>query len=272
MATKKPTTAVILWEQEMKAAAVQQAASEKVYEGFKRIVIKGGQMTVDDSPVAGNTLDVVILGAVHLNEWYAGAYTPGTPTVPGCYAYGDNTLPAEELEEAMAPLDAVDDKQSESCSTCALNVMGSADVGKGKACKNIRRLVLMTEDSLESADTIKDAEERTLSVPVMSVKGWSKYLKDVLAADLGRPYYGVVTTVKVIPDAKAQWLVTFTFKELIDFDQQTWNAMKAKVASVGKSIGSPYPSQADLDSKAPPAKAFGKAAPAVKKSVGKAKY
>ncbi len=244
---KKPGTAVVLWEEEMKAAAVKQAASEKVFEGFKRINIQGGCMMIDGEAVKGNTLDVVVVGAVHLNEWYESAYNPAKPTVPSCYAYGDNSLEPETIEDDMAPADSVEDKQSEKCADCWANAYGSADTGRGKACKNGRRLVVITEDCLENGPSIKDAEERSLSIPVMSGKNWAKYLKDVLAAELGRPYYGVVTTVSVVPDPKSQFLIKFAFKELIDFTEETWLAMKAKIAAVEKTIVAPYPKQSDLD-------------------------
>lgn len=268
-AAKKPGNAVILWESEMKAAAVKQAAGEKVFDGVKRIQIQSGFMMIDGEQVKDNKLDVVILGAVHLNEWYETAYNSAKPTVPSCYAYSDNKL--DDPEGSMQPSDNVENKQGGEdgkCAGCWANAMGTADTGRGKACKNGRRLVMVTEDMLESAEALRDAEERTLGVPVMSGKNWAKYVKDVLAAELGRPYYGVVTTISVVPDPKSQFQIKFAFKQLIDFTQETWDAMKAKVASVESSIVSPFPKQSDLDDKAP-AKPAGRTAPG-KPAPGKA--
>lgn len=265
MATKttKPGTQVILWEQEMKAAAVKQAAGEKVFEGFKKINVQSGFMMIDGEPVKDNTLDVIVLAAVPLNEYYSTAYNPAKPTVPDCYAYGDPK--AEDPEEGMAPGD-VEDQQSTKCDGCEKNVFGSADTGRGKACKNVRRLLVMTDDSL---DNMKDAEERSLSIPVMSVANWAKYVKNVLGDEIGRPYYGVVTTISVKPDPKSQYRMHFAFKELINFDQDLWAAMKAKTEAAMKAIIAPYPKQSDLDAnaaaKAPPPKKGGKAAPTTKK-------
>ena len=267
MATKKPGTAVILWEEEMKAAAVKQAAGEKVFGvGVSRINISGGVMMVDGDAVEGNSLDVVVLAAVPLNEYYSKPYDPRTPTVPTCYAYGDPN--AADPEDGMAPGD-VEEKQGDDnglCAGCWANQMGSADVGRGKACKNARRLLLVTEDAVESGEALTAAEPRSLSVPVMSVKNWAKYVKDVLAEELKRPFYGVVTTVSVVPDPKSQFKVQFAFKELINFDQPLWDAMKAKTAAAMKDIINPFPKQADLDASAQtpsrPMKPTGKAAPA----------
>lgn len=250
MATKatKPGTAVILWEEEMKASAVKQAAAEKTFDGVKRIQIRSGFLMIDNELVEGNSLDVVVIAAVHLNEYYSSAYDANKPTVPTCYAFGDETL--EDPEASMAPSDDVEDKQGDDnglCANCWANQMGTADTGRGKACKNGRRLLVITEDALESPKALAEAEERSLGIPVMSVKGWAKYLKEVLADQLKRPYYGVVTTIGVVPDPKSQFRVTFAFKELINFDAPLWEAMKLKTAAAAKTIVAPYPKQADLD-------------------------
>lgn len=274
MATKPktPGTSVILWETEMKAAALKKASVEKTFDGGKRINIQGGFLMIDDELVEGNSLDVVILSSVHINEYYNSVYTPGQPTVPVCYAFGDETL--DDPEASMAPLSTVDEVQNPTCEGCWANQMGSADTGRGKACKNGRRLMVVTDDALESPEALAAAEERSINVPVMSVKNWAKYVKDVLAETMSRPCYGVVTTIAPVPDPKSQFKVTFKFKELINFDQPLWDAMKARVAGADKALCTPYPSQAELDAanakpaaparKGPPAKAAAKTAPAKK--------
>ena len=253
----------------MKAAAVKQAAGEKVFEGFKRVNIQSGFLMIDGEPVTGNALDVVVLASTPLNEYYSTAYNPAKPSVPDCYAYGDPT--AEDPEEGMAPSDDVEDKQAETCAECPKNVMGSADTGRGKACKNVRRLLLITEDGIESADSLKEAEERSLGIPVTSVRNWAKYVKEVLGDELQRPYYGVVTTISIKPDPKTQFKVNFAFKELVNFDQALWETMRAKHTAAVKAIVAPFPKQSDLDAQqavAPP-KGRGRPAPVVAKKTTK---
>lgn len=296
-ATKKPGTAIMPWEAQMKAAAVKQSAREKVFSGgLARIQIQNGFMMVDGELVEGNSLDVVALFSVHLNEYYSKPYNPKTPTVPDCYAYGNEE--DEDPEATMKPQDNVENKQQcdaegadvDGCADCWANEMGSADTGRGKACKNVRRLVLVTEDALESAEALAEAEMRSLSVPVMSVRNWAKYVKDVLADELERPYYGVVTTISVVPDPKSQFKINFAFKELVNFDQDLWETMQKKIVEAGKLATEPYPSQADLDEankggggkaaapagkgKAQPMKPVGKAAQMMNKAPAKkaAKY
>ncbi len=266
--TPRPGTALMPWEGEMKAAAVSQAEGEKLQAGVKRINIANGRMMIDDQPVEGNSLDVVVIGAVFLNEYYSKPYDPRRPTVPDCYAYSKKDPADPKNPEAdMAPADTVEDQQHTNCAECEKNVMGSADVGRGKACKNVRRLLLITEDALESAEALTEAEERSLSVPVMSTFNWARYVKTVLAEEVERPYYGVVTTVSVVPDAKSQFKIEFAFKELINFDQELWDAMQKKVRGAYDTLAAPYPSQADLDATAntKPLKPAGKAAQMMQK-------
>lgn len=274
--TPRPGTALMPWEAQMKATAVAQAAGEKLKAGVARINIANGRMMIDDQAVEGNSLDVVVIGAVHLNEYYSKPYDPRRPAVPDCYAYSlkDPSDP-KDPEADMAPSDDVEDQQNTICAECEKNVMGSADVGRGKACKNVRRLLVVTEDALESAETLAEAEERSLSVPVMSTFNWARYVKTVLAEELERPYFGVVTTVSVVPDAKSQFKIEFAFKELINFDQDLWDAMQKKVAGAYATLTAPYPKQAELDAAngpaARPMKPVGKAAQMMQKGKPAAK-
>ena len=133
----------------------------------------------------------------------------------------------------------------------------------------MRRLLLVTDDALESAEALMEAEERSLSVPVMSTFNWARYVKNVLADEVERPYFGVVTTVSIVPDPKSQFKIEFAFKELINFDQELWDAMQKKVAGAYATLAAPYPKQADLDAAngpaAKPLRPAGKAAQMMQK-------
>lgn len=241
MATKKTkteSTAMVPWEAEMAAAAESGAAKEKPTGSFKAINVKGGIMTIDDAPVPGNSIEVVVLAGIHENQFFAGAYTPGATNTPVCYAFGDPE--SDDPEVGMAPHAEAPDKQHSECGTCPMNEWGSADVGRGKACKNVRRLALISVDSIDSADDIEQAEVRALKIPVTSVKNWGAYVRNKLP-ELRRPCYGVKTRISVTPDAKTQFKMSFTFAGLVDFDGDTYAAMKSKVAGATKDMLAPYP-------------------------------
>jgi len=236
MATKKPaskTTALTIWEQEMAEAAVAQGSTEEFSGGFKAISLRGGILSIDDNPADDNEIRVIILSGIHENQLYDGDYDPDNKSTPICYAFG-------EKEDDMVPHEAAPEPQHQNCEECPLNQWGSADKGKGKACKNVRRLVCITEDALESPEALMEAEARMLKLPVMSVKNWTNYVKNVLADEVKRPSWGVVTTIKVVPDAKSQFRVQFKFEELIEFTQEIYDGMKKRASLAMESSSQPY--------------------------------
>lgn len=233
-AKKSTSTALTLWEEEMAQAAIDQGSTEKTAGGFKSISLKGGILAIDDNAVEDNEMRVIVLASVHENQLYEDAYDPSSPSSPKCYAFGDN-------EDEMAPHEEAPDKQSDSCATCWANEWASADKGKGKACKNVRRLVCITEDALESGEALMEAEARMLKLPVMSVKNWSTYVKQTLTEEIKRPSWGVVTAVKVVPDAKSQFRVQFKFEELVNFTQETYDAMRKRATQARESAATAYP-------------------------------
>lgn len=257
-ASKKPGTAVVPWEEQMAAAAQKQAAQNQPGGVFKSVSLKGGILSVDDEPLEDNELRCIIVVGVPENQHYDGPYNPNVPSVPICYAFGN--LDADDPTEGMAPHEKSKEPQNATCEGCWANEMGSADVGRGKACGNVQRLLLITEDTLESPEALADAEARSLKVPVMSVNNFRKYVNK-LRDDVSRPTWGVITRIKVVPDAKSQFRVLFSFEELINFDQDLFDAMQAKITELGREIIAPYPDLAEQE--APPARR-GKPAPAPK--------
>lgn len=258
----------------MAAAASKQAAVERPVGLNKAISIRGGILAIDETPVPDNELDVVVICAVHENQMFDGPFNPNSPQVPLCYSFGDPE--ADDPEESMVPHEKAKAPQDEGngCAGCWANVMGSADVGRGKACKNVRRLAVVTSDALDSAADLEVAEVRTLKVPVMSVKGWATYIRSKLSEEINRPYWGVVTTLKVVPDAKSQFKITFTFKELISFDQDLYDAMKAKIREVAPNLTTPYPELEEQEAPPPrgrtaPVRPQGRAAEAMSRVAAK---
>lgn len=231
-APKRKGGAVVVWQEQMAAAAKAQASKEQVTGSFKSVNTRGGILSVDDTPIKNNELRCIVLASAFENQHYTGPFNPNELTVPACFALSLDG-------EGMAPHENSQEPACESCDACEMNVMGSADTGRGKACKNIRRLLLVTEDALESPEAMAEAEARMLKVPVTSVKNWSKYVNK-LAEDVERPSWGVVTLVSVVPDAKTQFKVLFSMEELIEFDQATYDAMQNKIADLEKEIVAPY--------------------------------
>jgi len=237
MATRKAKTgtAIVPWKQAMAEAAKAQVTVEKTTASFQSIGTRNGILSVDDTPIKGNEIRVVVVMSAHENQLYPGRYNPDIKQIPSCFAFSEPEGP----EDDMRPHEDSSDPQNADCASCPMNEMGTADTGRGKACKNIRRLAVITEDALEDPAALEEAEVRLLKVPVTSVKNWSKYVHR-LSEEMQTPAWGVVTTISIAPDAKTQFKILFSFENEIEFDQELFDAMERKRAEVAKEITLPY--------------------------------
>jgi hypothetical protein len=206
-------TAVSTWEDEMAREAAVAAKMEQNAGGGQFFSIKGGILSFADAQIPNNQMAVIILDSMLENVFYTEDYDPENPAGPTCFAFGRD-------EQEMVPHEVVfanGTQQSEKCQTCQWNQWGTADKGKGKACKNGRRIALLGAGTLdangaftldEKLESYKSGIVGFLRVPVTSVKGYAVYVKQV-ANVIKRPPYGVITKVRVMPDPKTQLRVTF---------------------------------------------------------------
>lgn len=171
------------------------------------VKVKAGMLQWQDQAVQGNKLDVAIIDSIFENALYEGDYDPDNPQSPVCFAFAHD-------EEALKPHEKSAKPQNATCAGCPHNEFGSAEKGKGKACKNIRRLAMLPASPMD-AQTLETTEVAFIKLPVMSTKNWINYVNTLATID-GRPPFAVVTTLGTVPDAKAQFKVTFTKKEPIN--------------------------------------------------------
>ena len=118
------------------------------------------------------------------------------------------------------------------CAGCPKDQWGSAtNGGKGKACAEKRRLLVMTADSAVSVDAVNGGEVAALRTPVTSVRGFATYLQKI-ASTTRRPLSAVVTKISLVPDAKTQFKLNFDFVRTID----DMDVIKALVARSEKEL------------------------------------
>lgn len=217
MATKptKPTktTALAKWDAELAKYAEIAASMEANTGGGQFFSTKGGILSWQDAPLPDNQMAVVILDSVLENVFYEGRYDPDTPQSPTCFAFGRD-------EKQMSPHQIIVEsgsQQYDQCTGCPMNEFGTSEVGKGKACRNTRRLGMIPAGVFNAAgkfELIDDEEHFTstavgfMKLPVTSVKGYASFVKQVAGA-LKRPPFGIITKVKVVPDPKSQFKVIF---------------------------------------------------------------
>jgi hypothetical protein len=188
-------------------ANIEKQMKEDAAKGAKKVAnigvgqfmsIRGGILAFQGTPVPGNKMLAVVLADIFENAWYKEEFDADNPTPPNCYAFGDD-------EQSMAPHAQAEDKQSDACSGCEKNKFGTAEKGRGKACKNGMRMAVMHADSLKG-DVTKDAQVAFLKIPPTSMPGWAQYVKSLENLH-GRPAYGVITEISVVPDMKTQYKV-----------------------------------------------------------------
>ena len=108
----------------------------------KKISTKGKVFTLPNGDASPGPLKAVILDYVTMNSYYPNAYNPQNIAEPECFALG-------RYIDELAPGSKAKKPQNATCNGCPMNEWGSAPVGRGKACKNQRRLVLAAPDATD---------------------------------------------------------------------------------------------------------------------------
>ena len=143
---------------------------------------KGKVFTLPNGASSDGPMRCVVLDWVTANTYFEGIYNPKDVKPPVCFAI------AREPANA-APSEHAPEKQStEGCKECAKNQWGSdPQGGKGKACKNTRRLLIVPSDA--TADT----PPWVISVSPTGLKHFDKFVNTL--ADVGTHPIEVVTDI-----------------------------------------------------------------------------
>lgn len=213
--------------QQLRDMAIQTQEAEKPSSNW--VSFKGGQLTINEMRMKDDKAPVVIVHSLFENQLYKNRYDPNNPESPICYAFG-------ETDEDLRPHADSAEPQAESCSVCPKNEWKSdPGGGKGKACKNVRRLAFMSAADL---DKVGKAEIVLAKLPVTSVKNWSTYANQI-ANVLKIPPIAVVTEISVVPDAKTQFQVNFELLDKIT-DNETIGALLQRRRDTTSLIYQPY--------------------------------
>ena len=242
MTTTLPTT----YDERLAKMAQGVASREANSVGGEFFTLSGGILKFGGNPVPGNQAGVVILDHIFENVYYSGKYDPNSPSAPMCYAFAveENDL-APHPNVVQAGL-----SQHETCHGCPMNEWGTADLGRGKACRNTRCLALLQAGSFDQGgcgnifdltsdpEALSKAQVGFLKLPVTSVKPFAGYVQQ-LATSLKRPPVGVVSRVKVVPDAKTQFRVQID--AIMPVPSELIGVVLAKMEEVQAALRTPYP-------------------------------
>ena len=222
-------TGVATWQQRLAGMAKEAVEQESSVSSGQFIGLKSGQITWNGQPAAGNKIRAIVVDSILENAYYPGKFDPDDPQPPVCFAFG-------RKEEDMKPHEDSLEPQAGTCDECPMNKFQTADNGKGKACKNIRRLGLIAATPL-TEEAVAKGEVAFMKTPVTSVKGWAAYVRTVEALN-HLPPAGVVTEIGCVPDAKTQFKVTFNYVSNVPDELMT--AVLDRHDEVAKSIDFPY--------------------------------
>jgi hypothetical protein len=171
-------------------------------KGKQFSVVKEGDRSIIEDPRTGEPASSIQVAIVRVNPglskaYYAGGYVEGVESKPECFS-NDGIRPDPNAEEA----------QAKSCASCPFNAFGSASTGKGKACRDTKRMAIATVDNLE--------EPMMLRVPATSLKNLAQYGK--LLTEKGVDTRFVATRIGFDPHSTHQVL---TFKPVGFLDEET---------------------------------------------------
>lgn len=182
----KETNALVQYEEQLKRELaglrdnVETPSSNRISTKGKLFTMPGGRS--DPGPMLAIVLDFIAL-----NQYWSTPYNANTRVPADCQAIN-------RVIKELSPDPALSPKlQHANCKDCPRNQWNTGPNGKGKACKNERKLLLVAPDFNEKS------EPMTLIVSPTGTKHWDKYLRD-LASDHGVLPVQVITQIRFDPN------------------------------------------------------------------------
>lgn len=159
-----------------------------------RIGLKGKIFSLPDGTTSPGPLACVILDWRIDHEYYDKPYNSQNPVPPVCWALSPQNAGLTPSERAPKP-------QAETCAGCEKNKFGSAATGKGKACKNMRRIAVVP------ADATAETEPMLLFASPTATGIFDSYVTGLAAGDEGQSSLEVITHVAFKADTDYPTLV-----------------------------------------------------------------
>lgn len=219
-------TLPVAWDEELAKSATEVAALET--PKLASFSFRAGVLAYQGVALPGNKLECIIVASGFVHRLYEGAFDADNPQAPICFAL---SLTGEDME----PHEASANPQSDKCETCENFKWGSAEKGRGKACKAGRNLIAIPKTALENG--IAKAEMGKMTIPVTSVRGWANYV-NALATQYRRPPWAMLTEVSVVPDVKTQFQIKFTPTGMVG--EEHLAAIRSKIEMANAVLMAPY--------------------------------
>lgn len=219
-------TLPVAWDEELAKSATEVASLET--PKLANFSFRAGVLAYQGVALPGNKVECIIVASGFVHRLYAGAFDADNPQAPICFAL---SLTGED----MVPHEAAAEPQSDKCETCENYKWGSAEKGRGKACKAGRNLIAIPKSALENG--VAKAEMGKMTIPVTSVRGWANYV-NALATQYRRPPWAMLTEVSIVPDVKTQFQVKFNATGMVENEHLA--AIRAKIEMANAVLMAPY--------------------------------
>jgi len=142
------------------------ALKDNLQQPSTNTIRTGGKVfTLPDGQKSPGPMFVVVLDFVWDYRYFATDYEAGSPQKADCWAIGRE----RDATGKLIPDPKVPNKQADNCGVCPMNKFKSARVGKGKACKNQRRLLVANPSNL-------DADPMSLFVSPTGIRNFDSYV------------------------------------------------------------------------------------------------
>lgn len=175
--------------------ARQQEAANALKSGGSYISFKNAILKVDGQPIPANMVEVRVLAAIGERTYYQDDFDADTIQVPDCYALDDD----HPHPEARNP-------QSDACGDCPMNKWGTGKRGRGKACREGARLIVVPANV-----PLLNAPMYTAKIPVTSLNTVTMFT--ARCSQAGKLAGEFVTQLSVAEDKKSFFKVSLAIKE-----------------------------------------------------------
>lgn len=186
---KKDLISMADLQRQLAGEAEELAEQEPTYGGLN-ISTRNKTFSIGETDL-GDEIRVIIVAHSFVNAYWDVDFDPkGQNTAPpACFAIS-------ETPDSMAPMKESPAAQAEFCQECQWDQFGTAKIGAGKACRNMRRLVVMMAD-----DNSDDPQLAQLHIPPSGIVAYTKYVRG-LAKIHKLPPHGVVTDMSFNEDSQ----------------------------------------------------------------------
>jgi hypothetical protein len=251
----KPGTEVMSYKDRLAALVAQTQKAEAPQGGY--ISLKGGRMMVGETRFPNDMIRAIVVEYRKDNEFYNKAYDPAakgaapvcaaivrphevltpwrkprageTPETPGII-WDERTGYVTDSSEPQVP-------PGDGCDSCGMLEWGSVKVipgksGKGKACRESRRLHLMAADQCTNPEDAARAPFLTLIPPPTSLDNFKRFANEATTV-LKLPVFGVIVDISVEPHDAYQFMVHYKIVEAIK-DEGILNALLTRHEQLSK--------------------------------------